>query len=740
MPRPGSAWYIPADADSNQPGARMMRMARKAAAVVLALGLAGCAGPVAGSTAAGPAGSAAVPGLPVTRITVNGNGGNRVYDGIGAILGGGGNARYLMDYPEPERSRILDYLFKPGYGASLQLLKLEIGGGANSSDGSEPSIEPVRGEVNCDAGYEFAVARQAVALNPYIKLYGLQWTAPGWVGGSVLTKADIRYLLDWLGCARRHGLTISYLGGWNESDNGGNAGWWASLRSALDRAGYRSVRLVAGDSRWVYANPDDPAVAVLGAHDICGHPTGAAGGDTRCTGPDHPARGPGARKTAWASELGGVDAGAQPGCVPPCAPGMVRALVRGYHDARLTGYLEWPALDAMPPGLPYENRGLVTADQPWSGSYRVNAMTWAIAQFTQFAWPPWPGNPGGWKYVDSAAGFLRGQRADGSYVTLVRSGGGAWSTIIETTTAAAAQQASFTVTGGVSGLAGDTVHVWASDFAPATSRPSAWFVRQPDIKPAGGRFTITLRPGWVYSLTTTTGQGKGRPGAVPRASDFPLPYASGLAASVPAGTADDEPRYLAAQEGSFELRPCRVRHGRHAICTEQTTRARPVFWHPGVRRTPRYPYATVGDASLRDCTVSVDTLLTQPGTSSGLIARFSDRAWDTGRFDGYVFDVASTGAWKLIKNSAGGRITTLTSGTLATPPGTDTWHRLSLAVSGRATTVITASVDGRPVASVTDAVTVTGTRPWTSGPAGIEAGAFTGTWPQAQYSDLSITP
>ena len=66
--------------------------------------------------------------LPVTSITVNGNGAGRVHDGVGAVIGGGGNARYLMVYKEPWRSQILDYQFKPGFGASLQLLKLEIGG------------------------------------------------------------------------------------------------------------------------------------------------------------------------------------------------------------------------------------------------------------------------------------------------------------------------------------------------------------------------------------------------------------------------------------------------------------------------------------------------------------------------------------------------------------------------------------------------------------------------------------
>src|SRR5260370_40693657 len=72
----------------------------------------------------------------------------------------------------------------------------------------------------------------------------------------------------------------------------------------------------------------------------------------------------------------------------------------------------------------------------------------------------------------------------------------------------------------------------------------------------------------------------------------------------------------------------------------------------------------------------------------------------------------------------------------ATPPG----RRLSLSMSGRATTTITASVDGQQVVLASDSRSATGTPPWESGPAGIEAGAFTSTWPQAQYSTLSITP
>ena len=50
-----------------------------------------------------------------------------VYDGHGG-LADAGSSRLLMDYKEPQRGEILDYLFLPSFGASLQLLKVEVGG------------------------------------------------------------------------------------------------------------------------------------------------------------------------------------------------------------------------------------------------------------------------------------------------------------------------------------------------------------------------------------------------------------------------------------------------------------------------------------------------------------------------------------------------------------------------------------------------------------------------------------
>jgi hypothetical protein len=663
--------------------------------------------------------------IPDTVITVNGSGGDRVYHGVGAVLGGGGEARYLEEYPSAQRKSILKYLFEPEYGASLQLLKLEIGGDGNSTDGAEPSIEHSQGHINCDAGYEFSIAHQALQINPRLKLFGLQWGAPGWVGdnGTLFTSRDIRYLLDWLGCARKHGLKINYLGGWNERDNGSHASWYRSLRQALDQGGYRSVKLIAGDNaggdEWEYIG--DPDIDALGAHDNCGYPTGTAGSHTKC---GSPASAKSSGQTLLGSELGGMDAGAGSGCQSPCAPAMDRAFTREYIDAKVTGALEWPALISMPAHvLPYENRGLVTADQPWAGSYRVNAMTWATAQISQFAWLPTRNNPGGWRYLDSASGYLRHNRNHGSYVTLVRGTGTQWSSIIETTSGVTkSQRVTFHVKGG-HGLAGKTVHVWATDFGSGTG-PSRWFRHVRDIKPVHGKFTLTVKPKYVYSLTTTTGQRKGSAHG-PKGRSLQLPYHNKLT-----GGPDGMPHLLAAEDGSFQLASCDGPDG-VKTCTKQTTVGKPVLWtdKPGT-----HPYAIVGNWA--NYVVNVKVKLPQAG-SAGLIGRYRSVSPSKGMFDGYVFDVNTNGSFSLGVNSGGSAKDTISGQQLVTAPrhaklasgrvdfAAGAWHQLTLALAGKS---VKASVDGHQVADIHSSAA-------SKGAAGIE----TGGWYPAYYSHLAVT-
>lgn len=65
---------------------------------------------------------------PSTSYSILSTSGGR-FDGVGGISAGGTTCRLLFTYPQQQRNEILDYLFKPNFGASLQILKVEIGGG-----------------------------------------------------------------------------------------------------------------------------------------------------------------------------------------------------------------------------------------------------------------------------------------------------------------------------------------------------------------------------------------------------------------------------------------------------------------------------------------------------------------------------------------------------------------------------------------------------------------------------------
>ena len=134
-------------------------------------------------------------------VTVNGADTGRIFEGIGGVSAGAAS-RLLIDYPEPYRSQILDYLFKPNYGASLQHLKVEIGGEENSTDGAEPTHMRSAGDLNCTRGYEWWLMQQARLRNPSIILDSLEWGAPGWIGGGQFYSQDnVDYVLSFLNCA-----------------------------------------------------------------------------------------------------------------------------------------------------------------------------------------------------------------------------------------------------------------------------------------------------------------------------------------------------------------------------------------------------------------------------------------------------------------------------------------------------------------------------------------------------------
>jgi hypothetical protein len=628
-----------------------------------------------------------------TAISVNGTSAGRTFDGIGAISGGGGNSRLLIDYPPAQRTAILDYLFKPGYGADLQILKVEIGGDTNSTDGSESSIEHTAGSVNCNTGYEWWLMEQAKALDPSIKLYGLAWGAPGWIGGGDFWSTDmINYLVSWLGCAASHGLSIDYLGGWNE--RGYNISWYEQLRSTLNADGYSSVTIVGADSDWSIANDIDTnstfaaSVGIIGEHYPCGGDGGSA--DTCSTTSQALSSG----KPLWASENGSQDTDSG-------APALIRSIIRGYTDADLTAYINWPLVAAIYPNLGYDTTGLMVANSPWSGAYEVGAETWATAQVTQFTSP-------GWQFLNSGSGYLGGTESNGSYITLKSPDGSDYSTILETTTATAAQTATFTVSGG---LSTGEVHVWATDLD--SQNPADYFVHSEDITPTNGTYSLTMQPGYIYTVSTTTGQGKGTATSPAKAS-LPLPYTDSFSEYSTGGEAN----YLSDQNGSFEIQPCTG--GRSGECVEQMAAQEPITWDSASN-----PYTTIGDLSWTDYTVSVDALMNQSGAVQLLGRVGTQHPFSVAGIDEYYLQLTDTGTWSIVKNDYNGDLTTLASGTV-TAPGTGTWSKLALTFDG---STITAAVNGTTVGSVTDSS-------YSQGQVGLGVDG----WQTDEFSDLSITP
>ncbi|WP_225447098.1 ricin-type beta-trefoil lectin domain protein [Streptacidiphilus sp. PB12-B1b] len=629
-----------------------------------------------------------------TTIAVNGTSGGRTFDGVGAISGGGGNTRLLTDYPATQQQQILDYLFKPGYGADLQILKVEIGGDTNSTDGSESSHMHTSGSVDCGTGYEWWLMEQAKARNPGIKLYGLAWGAPGWIGNGNFWSTDmINYLVSWLGCATSHGLTINYLGGWNE--RGYNVSWYEQLRSTLNADGYSAVQIVGADSDWsvagdvasnsAFAN----AVSIIGVHYPC---AGGDGGNAdTCTGN---ATATGTGKPLWASENGSQD-------LDSGAPALIRSITRGYVDGGLTAYINWPVVAAVYPTLPYDTDGLVLANQPWSGNYSVGTSLWTTAQVTQFTAP-------GWQFLDSGSGYLGGSESNGSYVSLKSTNGSDYSTIIETTTASAAQTVTLNVSGG---LSDGTVHVWATNVN--STDPATAFVQQPSITPVNGSYSLTVQPGYVYSLTTTSGQGKGTTTA-PAASSLALPYSD----SFDSDTSDQQPRYLSQQQGAFEVEPCAG--GRSGRCVAQQAPVQPIEWDGNSA-----PYTIGGGLNWGNYTVSADTLIQQAGAVQLLGRVGVQHSFGPAGIDDYYLQVSNTGAWSIVRNNTSDVLTTLASGSVSAL-GTGSWHHLALSFDGDS---ISAAIDGTTVGSVTDSTYLTGM-----------VGFGTSGYQTDQFDNLSVTP
>ena len=138
-------------------------------------------------------------------ISINGSEPTAVFDGHGG-LSAGASSRLLVDYPDPQRSQILDFLWKPNFGANLHICKIESGGDGQSTDGTEPSYKHYREETpacGTARGYDMWLLSEAAKRNPDVKSYLLSWGIPAWVGnGSYFSAENIEYQVGFAKCVQ----------------------------------------------------------------------------------------------------------------------------------------------------------------------------------------------------------------------------------------------------------------------------------------------------------------------------------------------------------------------------------------------------------------------------------------------------------------------------------------------------------------------------------------------------------
>jgi galactosylceramidase len=342
-------------------------------------------------------------------IAINGAGAGRTFDGGGGVSGGGATSVLLLSYPEPQRSQILDYLFKPNFGASIQTHFCEVPGDNNSTQGSEPSHMHTAVDENYSRGYEWFIMKEAYKRNPAMTFDGVAWGCPGWVGNSNFWSIDMQnYYIKWInGLKSTYGITMNAIGCRNES--GSDTSWLIQFRHALNAAGLSGVRVHGMDdwngvqAKWGTADALAGDTALRAAIDVLSAHT-AANTSWSETKVDATANAINSGKPLWDTEEhfmnqnSGYDQ----------ATAVVNAFNSNYIRSRVTKTVFWYLICSTYPLEPYNDFGIMLAQEPWSGNYSVKPGLWGYAHYNQFV-------KVGWKFIDDACGNLSG---GGTYVTL----------------------------------------------------------------------------------------------------------------------------------------------------------------------------------------------------------------------------------------------------------------------------------------------------------------------------------
>lgn len=592
----------------------------------------------------------------------------RTYEGIGGVSAGA-SSELLIDYPEPYKSDILDYLFKPKFGASLQQLKVEIGADAvvvGSESSHARNMDELRNPKPeyYQRGYEFWLMKEAQVRNPNMILCALEWAIPAYLS-SHWTQENADYIVQFIKGAKDYwNIDMDYISpGKNESSI--STDWLKNIfKPTLDKAGYRKVNILAPDdngSYWQICNEMQTdsllssIIDAVGYHYVCGHlpkinyeKNATTENAKKCN------------VSLWASEDWSMLDGSWGN-----AHILVGIFNKMYIRDRITAMQIWCPVDGYYDNLgEWTSTGLMKADQPWSGYYEVSPAIWATAHIGQFIEP-------GWKFIDDACGYLD-SASGGNYLTVQNPETGDYSIIIYTDSI----RHTVSIEPG-DNMSGKNLKVWMSNKVEQ-------FVDKGILKKSGNSFTLELEPNAIYSLTTTSGQKKGVSiNSVPVKKSFPKPYSNDFENS----NEKTNPKFFADIDGAFEVVKDENTGNKYL---EQQITENPIEWsYYSVYKPFAGPLTTLGDKVWSDIEISTDVQLGVKG-DAWITSRMLNVA---GYSTGYTFKLYHNGYWELLKESR----LVLGSGKIAIDP--QHWYNLKLNCKGQK---IEASIDNKFVKSVTD--------------------------------------
>jgi len=593
------------------------------------------------------------------------NGLGILWEGVGAISGGGATTKLLMDYSPEVASDILDYMFKPNYGLNLQILKVELGSDTDATEGAEPSHIHFPGDQNFDRGYEWWLMKEARKRNPDLKLYALPWGWPGWLdpqasagqkGESAFHDVNLTttYTLSWLlGAKQHHGLTIDYVGQWNERD--APPDYVQALKHAVAGA-----KLLEGKTQVLNRLEHYPGSTEVPDPQGCEQFRDSQKSEV------------GAR---WVDEEGSIFDGRSARC-------LARVVNRMYISKCFTATFQWHLISSFYDYLPWARCGVAVANTPWSGAYEITSPTWALAHTSQF-------NPVGWSYAAHGNG-VHMLTHGGSMVARIAPEGTDFSIVIEKMSSGNSGCARGDNPESVSteevvviqlegsflqaALARGSLQVWYSNLASGNGfrdnpPDSQLFVNKEPLSVSGdGLVTLEVGPDEIFTLTTLTTGAKGQ-AQPPSPAPLGLPYFQDF---------DDEtlsapPRLWYDQMGSWEIQQSPYNDGRGNVM-RQVVPVWPICWGYSCNG----PTTFFGPSDLHgDVNISLDVYLESA-------AEFSIYPQGRGDFEFHGLHLDPRTGWKFgLEGQLGHGVVGFETGR---------WHTVSLRVA-RGT--MSATLDGQ---------------------------------------------